>query len=153
MARIARVVVPGVPHLIVQKGENNRQVFFSADDFSEYLKLIAEGCKRCSNTVWAYCLMPNHVHLLVTPTQEQGLARALGEAHRRYATYINARYGRTGKLWHLRFSSCAVDFRHSIGANVSFADGHVEWRERPNPGSYFDIEYCGTGVYALGCLY
>lgn len=109
MARIARVVVPGLPHLLVQRGENSRQVFFSADDFKCYLDLVKEDCDKWEVDVLAYCLMPNRVHFLLTPNNEKGLARALGDAHRRYAIHINRRYGRNGRLWHARFSSCALE--------------------------------------------
>lgn len=109
MARIARVVVPGTPHLVTQRGENNRQVFFSDEDRMEYLKLLAASCARWSVRVWAYCLMPDRVHLVVTPETPNGMARALGETHRRYAKGANIRGGREGKLWHARFASCALE--------------------------------------------
>jgi putative transposase len=109
MARIARVVIPGVPHLLVQRGENSRQVFFSADDFKCYLDLVGEDCAKWEVDVLAYCLMPNRVHFLLKPNDDIGLARALGDAHRRYAIHINRRYGRNGRLWHARFSSCALE--------------------------------------------
>ena len=108
MARIARVVVPGLPHLVIQRGADNRQVFFSADDYRDYIKLVGESCARWKVRIWAYCLMPNRVHLVVQPTTENALARALGEAHRRYAKKVNERAGRAGRLWHARFSSCAL---------------------------------------------
>lgn len=109
MARIARVVVPGLPHLVTQRGENDRQVFFSEEDRKEYLKLLADSCRRWSVKILAYCLLPNRVRLVVTPTTSTGMARALGETHRRYAKQANLRGGREGKLWHARFSSCPLE--------------------------------------------
>jgi putative transposase len=94
---------------LVQRGENSRQVFFSADDFKCYLDLVKEDCAKWDVDVLAYCLMPNRVHFLLLPNNEKGLARALGDAHRRYAIHINRRYGRSGRLWHARFASCAIE--------------------------------------------
>ena len=97
-----------MPHLITQRGEQGRQVFFCADDCREYLRLMAQTCERWDVKVLAYCLMPNHVHMVVVPTKANALARALGEAHRRYAVYVNERYGNQGRLWHARFASFAA---------------------------------------------
>jgi putative transposase len=109
MARIARIVLPGLPHLVTQRGYEGRQAFFSADDFRSYLALVAESCKRWNVTVSAYCLLPNRADLVVIPSDEDGLARALGEAHRRYARGVNARRKKLGQLWHARFSSSALE--------------------------------------------
>ena len=84
MARLARVVVPGVPHHATQRGNRRQETFFGEDDYAAYLSLLGEWCGRCDVEVWAYCLMPNHVHLIVMPDSEDALRRALGEAHRRY---------------------------------------------------------------------
>ncbi len=108
MARIARVVVPGIPHLVIQRGHENRQVFFSVEDYREYIRLVGESCAKWKVRIWAYCLMPNRVHLVVQPTAQNALARALGEAHRRYAKRVNENQSRSGRLWHARFSSCAL---------------------------------------------
>jgi putative transposase len=133
MARIARVVIPGKAHLVIQRGAENRQVFFSADDFKEYIRLVKESCERWNVTVHAYCLMPNHVHLVVEPSTESGLARALGESHRRYAKQVNERYGRDGRLWHARFSSCVLE-----GAWVPRAIRYVE-RDPVDSGMLPDV--------------
>ncbi len=86
MVRITRVVVPGIPHHITQRGNRRMETFFSEADYREYLYLMAEWCNRCRVQVWAYCLMPNHIHLVAMPESEDGLRRAIGEAHRRYTT-------------------------------------------------------------------
>jgi putative transposase len=85
MARIARVVVPGLPYHVTQRGNRREPVFFGADDHRLYRRLIAEAARHASTTVWAYCLMPNHVHLIVVPANEDGLRTTFAEAHRRYA--------------------------------------------------------------------
>ncbi len=99
MARLARVVVPGVPHHVTQRGNRRQATFFNEEDYAAYLALLGEWCGRCGVAVWAYCLMPNHVHLIVVPESEDGLRRGLGEAHRRYTRRINFREGWRGHLW------------------------------------------------------
>ncbi|MEW6112364.1 MAG: transposase [Thermodesulfobacteriota bacterium] len=96
MARLARVVAPRVPHHVTQRGNRRQQTFSCDDDYEAYIELMAEWCCRCSVAVWAYCLMPNHVHLIVVPSSEAGLRSAVGEAHRRYSRRINFREGCRG---------------------------------------------------------
>ncbi|MHC4169412.1 MAG: transposase [Planctomycetota bacterium] len=112
MARLARVAVPDVPHHVTQRGNRRQTTFFNEDDYSAYLELMAEWCGRCGVAVWAYCLMPNHVHLIVVPKSEDGLRRGIGEAHRRYSRRINFREGWRGHLWQGRFASFPMDGRH-----------------------------------------
>lgn len=116
MARLARVVVPGMPHHITQRGNRKMQTFFSKDDYRIYLSLMAEWCRQYNVKIWAYCLMPNHVHLIVVPDSECGLCRAIGEAHRRYTLRVNSREGWQGHLWQGRFASFVMDESHLISA-------------------------------------
>jgi len=116
MARLARVVVPGYPHHITQRGNRRLPTFFGEEDYKAYVALMAEYCAACGVDVWAYCLMPNHVHLVVVPKTEQALARAIGEAHRRYTRRINFRQGWRGHLWQERFFSCVLQGRHALAA-------------------------------------
>jgi len=109
MARIARVVVPGIPHHIIQRGNRRLETFFSEADYKEYLYLMADWCNRCKVDIWAYCLMPNHVHLVSVAHSEDGLRRAVGEAHRRYTRHVNYRHGWKGHLWQGRFASYPMD--------------------------------------------
>jgi REP element-mobilizing transposase RayT len=90
MARLARVVAPGVPHHITQRGNRRQIIFFCDEDYLAYIDLMADWCARFAVTVWAYCLMPNYVHLIVVPSSQDGLRRAIGEAHRRYSGLINS---------------------------------------------------------------
>ena len=92
------------------------RVFFSQDDYRSYIGLLALQASRHALEIWAYCLMPNHVHLIVVPSTEEGLARPLGEAHRRYAALVNRREGWTGHLWQERFSSFPMDEPHLLTA-------------------------------------
>jgi putative transposase len=116
MARLARVVVPGCPHHVTQRGNRGLEVFFSKADYRLYSELMAERCRAAGVQVWAYCLMPNHVHLIVVPGTAEGLGRALGEAHRRYARAINRRQAWQGHLWQERFHSFAMDQAHLLMA-------------------------------------
>ena len=116
MARIARVVVPGLPHHITQRGNRREPVFFEDDDYRLYRRLIAKAARHAGAAVWAYCLMPNHVHLIVTPADEDGLRATFAEAHRRYTGAINARFRWTGHLFQGRFGAVVMDEPHLLAA-------------------------------------
>ena len=116
MARIARVVLPGYPHHVTQRGNRRQPTFFREQDYKLYLGLMAQQCRKHDVSIWAYCLMPNHVHLVAVPTTEDGLAQAVGEAHRRYTLMINQREGWRGHLWQERFSSFVMDEMHLMAA-------------------------------------
>jgi putative transposase len=109
MARIARVVAPGIPHHVTQRGNRRQQTFFNDEDYRAYLDLMSEWCIKFNVETWAYCLMPNHIHLIVLPETKDGLNLAIGEAHRRYTRRINFREGWRGHLWQGRFSSFILD--------------------------------------------
>jgi putative transposase len=116
MARIGRFVVPGAPHHVTQRGNRGEPLFFGDADYPLYRDLLAEACRREGVAVWSYCLMPNHVHLILTPRTPEGLGRALGKAHRRYSAFVNARMRVTGHLFQARFSSVAMDEDHLMAA-------------------------------------
>lgn len=116
MARIARIVIPGMPHHVTQRGNRRLPVFFTDDDYRAYMTFLAEWCAKAGTEVWAYCLMPNHVHLILVPSDEDGLRAALGETHRRYANRINDREGWGGHLWQGRFASFPMDKAHLLAA-------------------------------------
>ncbi len=112
MSRLARMVVPGLPHHVTQRGNRREAIFFEDGDQQLYCDTLAEQLRKFSVEVWAYCLMPNHVHLILTPLGADGMSRALGEAHRRYTNFINARGRWTGHLFQSRFASVAMDESH-----------------------------------------
>ena len=116
MARYARIVVPGIAHHVTQRGNRREPIFFEDGDQEVYRDLLAEQARKRGVAVWAYCLMPNHVHLILTPSDAAGLGRAVGETHRRYTNFINARGRWTGHLFQSRFSSVAMDEDHLIAA-------------------------------------
>lgn len=136
MARLARVVVRGIPHHITQRGNRRQPVFFKEDDYLSYLYLMKEWCQKEQVEVWAYCLMPNHVHLIVVPDKATGLARAVGEAHRRYTRLINFREGWRGYLWQGRFASYPMAEDHLFAALRYVELNPVRVRLVKNPGEY-----------------
>lgn len=136
MPRLARVVVPSYPHHVTQRGNRRQPTFFCDDDYEAYLDLMAEWCGECAVEVWAYCLMPNHVHMIVVPASEDGLRRAIGEAHRRYTRRINFREGWRGHLWQGRFSSCVLDGEHLLAAARYVELNPVRARLAAEPSGY-----------------
>jgi len=106
------VVVPGVAHHVTQRGTGRQLVFYTRNDRLVYLRLLKENSERAGLRILAYCLMPNHIHLIVLPEEEESLAVALRRAHGRYAQYFNARKLRSGHLWQNRFFSCPLDESH-----------------------------------------
>ena len=116
MARIARVVAPKYPHHIIQRGNRRQKVFFLQEDYELYLRLLKFYSQKFHLKVVSYCLMPNHVHLIVIPQKKQSLAQAIGETHRNYTTIINKREKWSGYLWQGRFLSHVLDERYLIAA-------------------------------------
>ncbi|MEN8169444.1 MAG: transposase [Pseudomonadota bacterium] len=109
MARMARLVVPGYPHHVTQRGNRRQQTFFCDDDYRYYIELLSKYSREYGTEVWAYCLMPNHIHLVMVPSKEDGLRATLGEVHRRYTRHVNFRKGWRGHLWQERFHSFVMD--------------------------------------------
>ncbi len=116
MARLARIVVPGLPHHVTQRGSRRQHVFFSDADYRFYLNLLADFTREAGTEVWAYCLMPNHVHLILVPSTPEGLHRSVQEVHRRYTRHVNRQKGWKGYLWQGRFASCPMDETHLLAA-------------------------------------
>lgn len=109
MPRLARIAVAGLPYHVTQRGNRRQPVFFQDADYRLYLHLLRQQSQRWGLQVWAYCLMPNHVHLIVWPTTAASLARGIGETHRRYTRAVNFREGWRGYLWQGRFASVPLD--------------------------------------------
>ncbi|MFH1023299.1 MAG: transposase [Planctomycetota bacterium] len=113
MARLARVVIPGIPHHITQRGTRRQKVFFSEDDYRHYLIGLGEAADRFGVIVWAWCLMPNHMHGVVVPKTENSLALCFGRVHTQYTRRVNFRKGWRGFLWQGRFASSPLDEAHA----------------------------------------
>lgn len=138
MARIARVVIPGVPHHVIQRGNLRQDVFFGDEDYQAYLELMAQGCRKAGVEVLAYCLMPAQVHLMIVPPEKDSLRAAVADVNRRYARRINARRDQTGHLWQDRYGSYPMDEasmaqvgryieRLPVGAGLAATPGDYRW--------------------------
>ncbi len=109
MARLPRISVSGMTQHVVQRGNNHLPCFFSADDHDLYIDFLEDAIEKHDVALHAYCLMSNHVHLLMTAINVDGISRALQDLGRRYVRSINNKYGRTGTLWEGRYHSCLVE--------------------------------------------
>ena len=142
MARLPRVVAVGVPHHITQRGTDRQRVFFTDADREVYLSLLRTSSRETRLGILAYCLLPNHIHLVAVPEEPVSLAVALRRVHGRYAYYLNTRGGRTCHLWQNRFYSCALDTRHTrvalryvernpVRAGLADQPGAFRWSSAP----------------------
>src|SRR5207244_1105075 len=116
MARLARVVIPGLPHHVTQRGNGRGRTFFDDADYALYRDLLGASCRAADVEVWAWCLMPNHVHLVLVPSDPDGLRRALARVHRHYAGVVQARRKRSGHFWQGRFGAAVMDEEHLAAA-------------------------------------
>lgn len=105
-----------MPHHITQRGNRRQQVFFNDADYAAYFELLAEWCGEHGVEIWSYCLMPNHMHLIATPSSENGLRWAIGQTHQRYTRGINFREKWRGYLWQGRFASFVMDEPYLLAA-------------------------------------
>ena len=137
MARMARVVVPGCAHHLTQRGNLRQQVFFADDDRRTYLAILRDHSRRAGLRVLAWCLMPNHVHLVATPEREDSMARVMGPAQAEYARWLHVRQRQVGHLWQNRFHSCPLGDPHLWEAiryvelnpvRAGLAEDATEWR-------------------------
>src|SRR5512147_2392258 len=116
MARIARVVAPGYPHHIIQRGNRRMDVFFSDDDYLTYITLLKKASLRYGVDIWAYCLMTNHAHFIAVPKKADSLSRCFADVHVRYTRMINKRQDWKGHLWQARFGSNVLDENYMLAA-------------------------------------
>jgi putative transposase len=147
MARMARFVAPGYPHHVTQRGNRRQKTFFCDDDYRYYIELLAEFSREYGTEVWAYCLMPNHVHLVMVPSEEDGLRATLGEAHRRYTRHVNFRSGWRGHLWQERFHSFVMDEQYLL-ATVRYVERNPVVADLClNP---FEWEWSSAAAHSVG---
>ena len=116
MVRLPRLVLPGIPYHVTQRGNRRAKTFFEDGDYGLYRDLLSQSAERAGVEIWCYCLMPNHVHIIAVPSDEDGLRRAFADTHRRYTGFINARMRATGHLWQGRFGAVAMDEAHLANA-------------------------------------
>jgi putative transposase len=112
MPRISRIVIPGIPHHCVQRGNYRQRIFLSKRDRIKYLAWIKEYSKKYELKIWAYCLMINHVHFIAVPQKSDSLARTFNTVHMMYSQYYNRKLNKKGHLWQGRFYSCPLDREH-----------------------------------------
>jgi putative transposase len=116
MPRVSRAIAVGYPHHFTQRGNYRQTVFAEEGDYARYSELLADFAPRYGLEIWAYCLMPNHVHLIGVPGRQESPARTFNTVHMLYAQYFNRKQGATGHLWQGRFFSCVLDERHLYAA-------------------------------------
>ena len=114
MPRTARIVVEGMPHHIVQRGNRRQNVFFNTDDRMTYISLLKKACDKHNVKIWAWCLMRNHVHFIAVPQKKDALSKCFASVHVKYTRRINARNEWKGYLWQGRFVSKVLDERHLL---------------------------------------
>lgn len=109
MARKPRFNLPGIPQHVIQRGNNRQPCFHDEQDYRHYLNALRDAADKNDCRVHAYVLMPNHVHLLVTPMADHGVTHLMQDVGRKYVRYVNHRYQRTGTLWEGRYKSSLID--------------------------------------------
>jgi putative transposase len=109
MPRKPRFTLPGIPQHVIQRGNNREPCFLSEQDYRRYLDDLQTSAEKYACRVHAYVLMTNHVHLLLTPMQDQGISDMMQALGRRYVYYVNKAYHRTGTLWEGRYKASLVD--------------------------------------------
>ncbi len=109
MARLPRLIVPNQPHHVIQRGAGQQAVFLDSDDHTIFLKYLKEASRHFKVLIHAYVLMPNHIHLLASPSDQTGMARMMQWIGRFYVPYFNHKYDRVGTLWQGRYKAAVVD--------------------------------------------
>lgn len=112
MSRIARIILEGVAYHVTQRGNGRQQVFFEDRDYSLYLDLLRDTCQRERLPIWAYCLMPNHIHLIAVPERETAMAQSMGRINGDFARYYHLRRRSSGHVWQARYHSSPLDGAH-----------------------------------------
>jgi putative transposase len=121
MSRAARIVVPGFPHHVTQRGNRQCDVFETDADYEAYLRFLKQYADKRGLSIRAYCLMTNHIHLVAVPQREESLGQALRDAHTVYAMYFNSPRQLSGHVWQGRFFSCPLD-ESSLWAAVRYVE-------------------------------
>jgi putative transposase len=108
------MVIPGMPHHVTHRGRNQQNLFLDETDFRQYVDFLKERSIIYELDILGYCIMPNHVHLIVTPSYETSLCKCIGNTHRQYSQYFNKRYGSYGHQWQNRYYSYVLDKDHLL---------------------------------------
>ena len=137
MARQPRLVLPDQPHHVLQRGNDNQPIFRDDDDHRRFLEFLRESAKFYRVAIHAYVLMPNHVHLLATPGDEDGLAAMMQKVGRLYVPWFNNKYGRSGTLFQGRFRTSVIDANAYFLACVRY----IELNPQRNQLAFDPLEY------------
>ncbi len=116
MARQPRLVIAGLLHHVTQRGNNRREVFLCEEDRLEYMRLLQALAPVSGVSLAGYCLMPNHIHLVLRPAGDLSMAGLMRQLQSEYAVIFNRRHGRVGHLWHSRYFSCVLEGYHALNA-------------------------------------
>jgi putative transposase len=108
MPRRSRIVLPGTPLHLIQRGNNHQACFYADEDYLVYLDWLKESSRKCECAIHAYVLMTNHVHLLITPHTRESAGAMMKRLGQGYVQYVNRTYHRSGTLWEGRFRSCLI---------------------------------------------
>ena len=136
MPRIARLVVPGYPHHITQRGNYRQDIFKDEYDRKQYLAFIADYSRKYHLAILAYCLMDNHIHFIVIPGSEDSLAKTFSITNTLYSQYFNKKMNISGHLWQGRYYSCVLDDRHLLAAAKYIERNPVRARIVKKPTEY-----------------
>lgn len=109
MARLPRLIIPNLPHYVIQRGANRQPVFQDADDYAQFLSWLKSGAKMFKVAIHAYVLLPDQLHLLATPSDATGLGQLMQWLGRYYVPYFNQKYSREGSLWQGRYKTSVID--------------------------------------------
>ena len=147
MARLPRICLPDMPQHIIQRGNNRQVCFASEEDFSNYAYLLLKYAEEFEVAIHAWVFMTNHVHLLATPKQANGISSMMQALGRRYVRYFNFTYQRTGTLWEGRFRSCVVDAENYLLTCMRYIElNPVRAKMVSSPEEYRWSSYHTNGV-------
>ena len=143
-----RIIITNLPHHIIQRGLNGRQTFLIDDDYVVYLKIMAQCCRQYQIEILAYSLMPDHVHLIAIPKEQNSLSKCLRVAHGRYSKYINRRTGCTGQFWQGCYSSHFLD-QHYLLTCARYIEINALKREYVDQPEQW--RWCSAQAHINGC--
>ncbi len=137
MARLPRLTLPGIPHHIIQRGNNRQPIFATADHYEDLLTLLADNAQKFGVAIHSYVLMSNHFHLLATPQTEDALPQMMQAVGRRYVRHFNDSQGRSGTLWEGRYKSTLIQTDRYLLACMVYIDlNPVRAGMVAEPGNY-----------------
>jgi putative transposase len=154
MVRMARIVLPGWPHHVTQRGNRRQAVFFNDHQRTVYLDLLARYKRIYHVSLVGYCLMTNHVHKIPIPEYRTSLAKAIGRTHNDYSRWLNVQFNQTGHLWQARFYSCPVDLFSlaEVLAYVELNPVRAGLVKRPEDWKWSSARAHCTGIDQTGLL-